>query len=86
VLGPTETGGFTYMFVCVDLLLVFGGNIVGITEKVSIGKLPFSQSFGWEKKAFLMTVLLDGGQHLGPEIWEVIRKPRELTAFSFLKS
>lgn len=35
-----------YMFVYADLLLVFGWNMVGITEKVSVGKLSFSQSFG----------------------------------------
>lgn len=41
------------MFVCVDLLCkVFGQNMVGITEKVTVGQLPFSQSFGQEEKGF----------------------------------
>ena len=45
MLGFTETGGFTCVFVYADFPLMFGWSMVSIAKKVSVGKLSFSQSF-----------------------------------------
>lgn len=49
---PTETGEFTCL-VHADFPLMFAWSVVGIAEKVSVGKLPFPQSFGQEERLFL---------------------------------